>query len=145
MAQVLANGRPIVVRDLTAEIGEDFVVHLILPEIAQCLNEGAALPAGGGHIARSGVLQDDLAPANLQLAGGAVGEEDDTGRHLLGETEHAGGVGPGGLEADGIAHDQGTGDGIGGRGDGAENGILNRVVVEAASELSDGVGGLQST
>ena len=47
-------------------------------------------------------------------------------------------------EADGVSHDEGTGDGIGGRGDGAEHGVLSWVVIESAGELPNGAGGFQT-
>jgi len=55
-----------------------------------------------------------------------------------------GGISSRWLETDGVAHDQGAGDGIGARGDHAEIGIGDGVVVEAASELADGAGCLES-
>lgn len=46
------------------------------------------------------MLKMDLAASDPDFAGGAVGEKNDTGRHLLGESENVCCVGPGGLKPD---------------------------------------------
>jgi hypothetical protein len=53
-------------------------------------------------------------------------------------------VSAGWLDADGISGHQGAGDGIGGWGDGAENGVVHWVVVQSSGQLADGAGGLES-
>ena len=48
-----------------------------LPQVAQRLNDGAALPASGGDVPGSRSLQDDFAIAQFDMARRAVGKEDD--------------------------------------------------------------------
>jgi len=55
--------------------------------------------------------------------------------NLLGEPQDVRRVGPGRLETDHVANDEGASDGIGGRSDVAEYGILHRVVIE--TEIDD--------
>jgi len=84
------------------------------------------------------VLEDDFPFTDPQLAGWAVGQEDDAGWYLVGESEHIGGVGPGWLDADGVPGDKGTGNRVGGWGDRAENRVVHGKVIEATGELADG-------
>ena len=69
MVEVLADGRAVGVSDIAAEVGENPFIHLVLPEITECLDDGAAFAARGGHVARDGVLEEDFTLADLNLAG----------------------------------------------------------------------------
>jgi hypothetical protein len=137
VAKVPTKGGTIVVGDLPEEYGTDFVVDLILLEIAKGLDQRAALAAGGGQVSRHGPLEDDLLFPEFHLAGGSIGKKDDPGRHLLGKAEYIGGVCSRGLETDCIASHQRAGDGIGGRGNRTEHGMFYRVVIEAPSQQPD--------
>lgn len=81
-------------------------------EVTPGLDKGAAAPSCCRHVARGGVLQDDLPLADLYAAVGAIGEEDHSGGYLLAQAEPVGRVSPGGREADGIPHDESTSNGI---------------------------------
>jgi hypothetical protein len=122
----------------------DLIIDLILAKVAEGLDDGAADAPGCGHVPRGGVLEDDFPLPDLHLAGRAVGQEDDAGGNLAGESEHNGGVSPGWLDADGVPGDKGTGDRIGGWGDRAEDRIVHGVVVEAAGKLAYGACGLEA-
>lgn len=84
MIQVLSDGRPVGVGNLAAQDSKGMVIDLILAKMTKGLNERAALPAGRGHVPRGGVLEVDLPPANLDLSGRTVGEENNAGGDLLG-------------------------------------------------------------
>ena len=77
------------------------------------------------------------------LAGNSIATAKQARRLNLasGETQHIGGVRAGGLEADGVMYHERAGDGVGGRGHGAEERVLNGVIGEASSELADGATG----
>jgi len=138
MDEVLADGGVVGGGDAAAQDGDDLIIDLILAEVAERLDDGSADPPGRGHVARGGVLKDDFPFPDLHLAGRAVGQEDDAGWHLVGESEHIGGVGPGWLDADGVPGDKGTGNRVGGWGDRAENRVVHGKVIEATGELADG-------
>ena len=144
MDEIFAEGCVVGASDVAAEDGEDGVIDLILPEVAECLDKGAADPACGGHVPRGGVLENDFPFPDFHLPSWAIGEEDNAGWDLVRESEHVSGVGSGWLDADGIPGDKGAGDSIGGWGDGAEDRIDDGVVVEAAGELTNGAGCFES-
>jgi hypothetical protein len=85
VAKVPTKSRTILVVDLPEENRTDLVVHLIFPEIAEGLDQRAALAAGGGKVPRHRPLKDDLLFPEFHLAGGPIGKKDDPGRHLLGK------------------------------------------------------------
>lgn len=84
MIQVLSDSWSVGVCDLAAQDGEDMFIDLILAEMTKGLDERSALPAGRSHVPRGGVLEVDFPPADLDLAGRAIGEEDNAGGDLLG-------------------------------------------------------------
>lgn len=129
---------------LSAQDGVDFLIHLIPSEIPEGLDQRAAFAAGGGHIPRSGVLEDDFLLPELHLPGRAVREEHDAGRHLLRKAEHIGGIGAGGLESSGSAPCESMGHGVGGGSHGTEDGVLHRVIVEATRQPPDRAVSLES-
>ncbi len=92
--EVFMQSREIGVGDMSAQDGEHLGVDLILPEVSKGLDDGATFSPSGGHIARGRVLKVDLAPADPNFTGWAIGEENDAGGHLLGESEHVRRVGP---------------------------------------------------
>ena len=57
MDEVLAQRGVIGTGDAAAQDGEDLIIDLVLPEMAEGLDDGAADPPGGGHIPRGGVLE----------------------------------------------------------------------------------------
>lgn len=144
MDEVPADAGVIFVVNLAAQGRHHPVIDLVFAEVAKRLDESAAFPPGGGHVARSGVLEDDLALADFHLAGGTVGEKDDAGRNLLGEPQDIRRVGSGRLESNCVTHHKGAGDGVGGWRDGAQDRILNRVIIEPAGQQADSFGRLQS-
>ena len=139
MDEILAEDGVVSIGDVAAEDGDDGVIDLILSEVTERLDEGAADPARRGHVSRSGVLEDDFAFADLHLAGWAVGQEDDAGWDLVRESEYVGSVGSRWLDADGVPGDKGMCDGIGGWGDRAKDRVIHGVVVESTGELADGM------
>jgi hypothetical protein len=117
VAKVPTKGGTILFGDLPEENRTNFVVHLIVPEIAKGLDQCAALAAGGGKVPRHRPLKDNLLFPEFHLAGGPIGKKDDPGWHLLGKAEYVGGVCSRRLETDCIASHQRACHGIGGRGD----------------------------
>ncbi|MGB8464913.1 MAG: hypothetical protein WCE49_08215 [Terrimicrobiaceae bacterium] len=97
-----------------------------------------------GHVAWRGVLEQDFAFADFYLPRRTTGKEDDARRHLLGKTQNVGGVSAGRLEANGVAHDQRAGNGIGGWCNRAKHGILDWIIVKPAGELTDGASRLET-
>src|SRR5437016_2589125 len=102
---------------------------MTLAKVPKRLNDGAALASGGGDVARRGALEDDLALAQLDPAGWAVCQEDDFHRHLIGKSEHIGGVGTGGLKPDRVTAGQRFGHRVGGWGDATQCRMVNGIVV----------------
>ncbi len=144
MIHVLSDDWSVGVGDLATQDCNDVVIDLILAEMTKGLDERATLPAGRGHIPRGGVLEMDLPAANLDLAGGTVGEENNAGRDLFGQSQHIGGIRAGRLKADSIPHDQRTSDGIRGGSHCAEHGVMDGVIIEAPGKLADGACDLES-
>ena len=129
--------RPILVAQLTFQNGQRLVVDVALADMPQRLDDGPALAAGRRHVARRGALEHDLLLTELDPARGAVRQKDDARGHLLGQAQDIRGVGARWLQADCVALGQGFGNGIGGRRDPAEAGVINGVVVQPAGELAD--------
>ena len=94
MDEIFANGGVIRVGDATVQDGDDLIIDLLLPEMAEGLNDGSADSPGSGHISRSGVLEDDFSFADFDFAGRAVGQENDAGRNLIRKSENVGRIGP---------------------------------------------------
>jgi len=63
--------------DAATHYGEDLIIDLVQPEMAEGLDDGPADPPGCGHSPRGGVLEDDFPFADPDLAGRAVGQESD--------------------------------------------------------------------
>ncbi len=144
MDEIFADRRVIDIGYAAAEYCDDLIINLILPEVAECLDKGAADPSRSGHVSRGGVLKDDFPFADPDLSGGAVGQENDAGRNLLRDSQDIGSIGSGGLDTNSVAGDKGSCDGVCRRGHRAEDGVVYGVIVEAASELADGAGSLES-
>ena len=144
MPEIFANHRTILLPDLAAQRGQNLVINLILAKVTQCLNEGATLASGSCHVTRGGVLKKDFLIADPDFSRGTIGEEDDFGWDLIGQTKHVRGVGPGRLQTDGIARDQSPGDGVCRWSNGAKHRMMNWIIVEAASQLADNPRTLES-
>ncbi len=138
--EVLPDDRSVGSGDLSLQCGDDFVIHLALPKMTECLNNGSALASRGRHVARCGALENDFLGADPDFSGWTVGKEDDFGRNLPGQAKAVGGVGSSRLQADGIPPDQRPGNGIGGWRHSAEYRMLHRVIVKTTSKLANGAG-----
>ena len=143
MDEILADDRVVRSGDAAAQDGDDLIIDLILTEVAEGLDDGAADAPGRSHVAGGGVLENDFPLPDLHLAGGTIGQEDDAGGNLIRESEYIGGVVPGWLDADGVPGDQRTGNGVCGRGDCAEDRVGHGVVVKSTGKLADRIRGFE--
>ena len=115
MIQILSGCSSVGRCNFATQDGKGIFIDLIVAEITKGLGERAALHANGGHVPRGGLLEVSSPPADLDLTGRPVGEEDDAGGVMLESRQHVDSVGAGRLEADAIPNDQRTGDVTGGK------------------------------
>lgn len=109
-----------------------------LPQPAERLNNRPTDPAGRRHVWRRGALEQYLPVADLQLAGGTIGQKNDFHGDLVTQPQHVGRICPRRLEPHGVTFLQCGHDIFQGGGPNAEMRICARVVVQAPSNLPDG-------
>lgn len=141
MGKILAEGRAVGVGDLATQDGNYLIIDLIFPNMPQGLDEGAALPARGGHVPRRGVLEEDFTLSDPDLTCWAVGEKNDAGWNLIRKAEHVRSIGAGWLDPNGVPSHQGASNGICGGSNDPKHGILSGVIVKSSGELPDGACG----
>ena len=90
-------------REGSLQVGSPLGRHVLAAEFTKRLNQKAAEPSGGFHVARSRAPQLDRRAADDDGATGTIGEKHHLRRHLLGEAEGVGGVRARGLQADAVA------------------------------------------
>jgi hypothetical protein len=117
------------------------VVDVVPAEPAQRLDYGAADAAGRRHLARGGVLQDDLLPTQLHPARPAVGQESQPHGHLVRQAQQVGGVRPTCLQPCAVPPSQSQRDVVRGWRQVAKTGVTPPQVVDSTRELADGAGG----
>jgi hypothetical protein len=77
MAQILLDGRTISLSNVSFNRSHDLIIHLILAEVTEGLNNGPALAACCRHVTGCRVLKMDFAFPKLHLASRTVREEHD--------------------------------------------------------------------
>jgi len=74
---IFLKGQALGGRKLASNDGPHLIIHLILAEVAQSLDDRATLAPGCGHVARCGVQKVKFPAADFHLTRGAIGQEYD--------------------------------------------------------------------
>ena len=119
------------------ESPNDLLIDVLPPDVAQGLNDQSTDFPRRGHIAGRGVLQEDLALANLDGSRTTIRKINDLHGNLGRQPKKIGGVGPGGLQTGGVTASQGARDVIRCRLQRPQLGIDFRVVIEPSGEMAD--------
>lgn len=93
--RVLEQARSVFRLERSAQLADDVLIDVPLPEGTQGLDHQAARPAGRRHEARRSSLQDDLAVTHLDAPTAAIGEEHGSNRYLLRQSQGVGRMGTG--------------------------------------------------
>ena len=116
---------------------DEMLIDILLSDVPQGLNDQSTDLPRRGHIAGRGVLQEDLALANLDGPRTTIREINDLHGDLSREPKEIGGVGPGGLQTGGVPTGQRARDVIRRWLQRAELRVGFRVVVQPPGQLAN--------
>ena len=100
VSDVLDQPLPVLITQFALQGLDHSIIHVLLAQVPQRLDDQTADAVGRSHAPRRRPLEANLLVSHPYRAGGAVGQVDNPGGHLRGQTQPIGRIRPGRLEAD---------------------------------------------